>query len=186
MNAQVTEVGLFPAKCFLLNVSEYGQILNECLENREQIKKASKAAERTWHENHFSDYSNTVENKAFEEAIQKALVTLHNSTGLGVGFTEYWTAFYGNGAMHEPHVHNVSVFDKVNYSGVLYLTEGGGTTFFSPHSMSDNASSSTEGRPGDLFIFPASLPHTFHKRGDSIEERVVMSFNLHLYGEIND
>jgi len=185
LSTKAIEVDLFPIKCFELNIPEHEQILQECLKNREQIKEVNAAAGKTWHENHFSDFPNTIKNEAFEGAVKKVLSALHNDTGLSVGLTEYWTAFYGEGAMHEPHVHNVSVFDKINYSGVLYLTEGSGTVFFSPHSMGEN-NFTTKGSPGNLFIFPAAIPHAFHNIRSGGKERVIISFNLHLYGEMND
>lgn len=178
----MVEVDLFPVKCFLLHVPTYEDILEEARSHKEAIRAVSFSSGKTWHENHFTDFSNTVPNKAFESAIKAALTSFHDHTKFSVSITEYWTSFYGSGAMHEPHVHSVSLFDKVNYSGILYLTPSGGTQLFSNHSLSVENTAVTNGNPGDLFLFPASIPHTFAKDTDSEEDRVVIAFNLHVYG----
>lgn len=176
------ELDLFPIKCFLLNMPNHKDVLQEALSCKEQIQKVGKETGKTWHESHFTDFSKTVKNNSFELGLEKVLTDFHKASNLTISVTEYWTAFYGRGAMHEPHVHTVSVFDRVNYSGVLYLTEGGGTTLFSPHSLTTETHTTTRGRPGDISLFPSSIPHTFTKTTDSTTERVVIAFNLHMYG----
>jgi hypothetical protein len=176
------EVDLFPVKCFLLEVSSPQEILNECLEKKESIKDVDFSNNLTWHKNHFTDYSSPVKIFSFENQIKEALTSFHKKTGLTVSLIEYWTAFYGEGAVHEPHVHNISIFDSINYSGVLYLTGQGGTSFFCNHGLSKETTATTDGKPGSAFLFPAALPHTFSKEGEG--ERVVMSFNLNIHGSI--
>ena len=180
----MVEVDLFPVKCFSLQLPDPKAVLEECIRNREKIKEVSGAAKITWHENHFTDFSNTVRNVSFENQLHQALSEMHKNLNLTIGLVDYWTAFYGDGATHEPHIHNQGVFDKPDYSGILYLSENGGTEFFSSNPFSFDTSVTFKGKFGDVFLFPSALPHASRKDSDG-SERIIISFNLCIYGEQN-
>jgi len=173
-------VDFFPIKCFLTKIESYQDILAEAILNKEKIQEVSIAQGRTCSPNHFTDFGGTVKNKSFEENLKKALLPLVEEHKLQVDVIDYWTAFYQEGSLHEPHLHKDHIFDRCNYSGILYLTSIGGTDFFSPHNMSDQSIVTVNGTAGDVFIFPSLLPHTF---AQSVQgDRVIISFNLSITG----
>jgi len=173
-------VELFPVKCFHLKIEDYQEILDETLKNKEKIKEVSVANKITNSPNHFTDFGATVKNLSFERQLKNRLKILSIENQFSIEVLEYWTAFYGEGSQHEPHVHTNGVFDSCNYSGILYLSDVGGTTFFPPHGMTNVQKTQIFGKNGDLFLFPSSLLHTFSQIEP--KERIIISFNLSLKG----
>jgi hypothetical protein len=174
----LSAVDLFPIKCFHLKVENYKEILDEALTNKEKVKEACAQSRVTNSPNHFTDYSNTITNHAFEKQLKERLKIFSLENEFSIEVLEYWTAFYGEGSQHEPHVHTNGVFDSCNYSGILYLSDVGGTTFFPPHGMTNVQKTQIFGKNGDVFLFPSSLLHTFSQIEP--KERVIISFNLSL------
>ena len=173
-------IDLFPVRCLHTRIENPQEVLDEALSYKEEVKKITKEKVDTCSEYHFTDFGAPVKNKSFEKAIEKALMPLTQEENLNVDIIDYWTAFYEKGGLHEPHLHCDNIFDKCNFSGILYLSNIGGTQFFCPHNMTTANTVTVEGRMGEVFIFPSLLPHTFAQAvaGD----RVIISFNLSITG----
>ena len=69
------------------------------------------------------------------------------------------------------------MFAKNNYSGILYLTDHGNTTFFSGNPSSFDNDFSVDPEVGKVVLFPSTLVHSATDNA-SEHERIVVAFNL--------
>jgi len=125
----------------------------------------------------FTDYKNPIQLYEYEKLINE-VANKYSNEGLTLNLLNYWTAVYGNNSIHGAHQHD-SV--GVNFSTVLYLTNGGATTFLSPHNATNQRVYDEESILGKLVIFPSTLWHYVSYSGDL--ERIIISSNIQIYGQ---
>ena len=127
--------------------------------------------------NYYTDYKNPIQLYEYEKLINE-VAKKYSNEGLTLNLLNYWTAVYGNNSTHGAHQHDSM---NVNFSTVLYLTNGGATTFLSPHNATNQRVYDEESILGKLIIFPSTLWHYVSYDGDL--ERIIVSSNIQIYGQ---
>ena len=156
---------------FQFNDEEIKPLLDEVNSKKNLITKTSSS------HNYFTDYKNPIQLYEYEKLINE-VANKYSNEGLTLNLLNYWTAVYGNNSIHGAHQHD-SV--GVNFSTVLYLTNGGATTFLSPHNTTNQRVYDEESILGKLVIFPSTLWHYVSYSGDL--ERIIISSNIQIYGQ---
>ena len=102
--------------------------------------------------------------------------------------TNYWTAFYGKNVLHDTHLHgNFNDTKRVrnNFASVFYLTQNGGTNFYSPNLTSTVPEVLVKSEVGKFIVFPHNLFHNGNNRqamhGQSGQTRIIMSANIEIF-----
>ena len=158
---------------FQFSDEEMKPLVDEVNNKKNLITKTSSS------HNYFTDYKNPTQLCEYEKLINE-VANKYSNEGLTLNLLNYWTAIYGNNSIHGAHQHD-SV--GVNFSTVLYLTNGGATTFLSPHNATNQRVYDEESILGKLVIFPSTLWHYVSYSGDI--ERIIISSNIQIYGQKN-
>jgi hypothetical protein len=167
---------LFPTVIdrILFNNEEISYLLKEILEKKQKIKETSAFYNDDISENYFTDYKNP--NKLYEYEKLMTLVGAHYAAKkLSFTMMKYWTACYGKNSTHRTHTHKSYDF---NFSSILYLTNNGGTNFYTPNYLSNQFEYYENSEVGKLVIFPNSLLHSVMH--DQSDERIIISSNLNI------
>ena len=129
--------------------------------------------------NYFTDFRNPIQLYEYEKLINE-VANKYSDEGLSLNLLNYWTAVYGNNSIHGAHQHDSM---GVNFSTVLYLTNGGATTFLSPHNATNQRVYDEESVIGKLIIFPSTLWH--HASYSENQERIIISSNIQIISHKN-
>jgi len=133
-------------------------------------------------DNYCTDYGNNIRIPSLE-LVMTQLVELFRPLGMEFKLVEYWTARYTKKGFHPLHTHSSFLSDHANLSGVLYLSDLGGTMFYSSSRDSYDNECYSESNTGDLIMFPSSMLHAPPPfSGEGV--RYTISFNASLYGII--
>jgi hypothetical protein len=169
---------VFPTKFFEFNIdrNDAYNVINEILRNREQIKTISSTTQPQSTDVYQTDFCDPIKLETFEQIIQNisSKFAEYNSTFV---LKEYWTAIYKSFGWHNLHNHNYGITDTINYSGILYLSDIGSTTFFSDSPTSFESSVNIQSQTGKIIFFPAKLPHVYEPTLVEANERFVVPFN---------
>ena len=159
---------------FQFNNEEIKPLLDEVHSKKNLITKTRSS------NNYFTDYKNPTKLHEYEKLIKK-IGDKYSDEGYTLNLVSYWTAIYGKDSIHGAHQHDTMA---VNFSTVLYLTNGGATTFLAPHNATNQRVYDEESTIGKLIIFPSTLWHHASYSGDL--ERIIISSNIQIYNQQND
>lgn len=183
----INTIPIFPVYLFSGRFADPQKILSEVYEKKEQIRQVSESSQDQDHETYKTDYTRPVSILSFEQQLQLFLSEFESEHNARAEVQDYWTAIYSGSGYHNPHTHSNSIFDATNYSGVLYLSEGSGTKFFTPNTSSAQTETIYDAKFGDVVLFPTTLLHCYRPQNTlSTNERYIMSFNLILTGAEKD
>ena len=162
-----------------IDTSDAYNIINEILRKRDQIKLISSTSQRQSTEVYQTDYTDPVKLETFESIISKINAQFEKYNAI---FTlrEYWASIYKFEGHHPLHNHSFGLTDYANYSGILYLSSIGNTTFFSTSPTSFESSVDIQSEVGKIVLFPATLPHVYQPTFVESNERFVVAFNGNL------
>ena len=172
----INKKNLFAAtlQIFQFDNEEMRPLIDEVHSKKNLITKTSSL------HNYFTDYKNPTQLYEYEKLINE-VAKKYSNEGLTLNLLNYWTAVYGNNSIHGAHQHDSM---NVNFSTVLYLTNGGATTFLAPHNATNQRVYDEESTIGKLIIFPSTLWHHASYSGDL--ERIIISSNIQIYGQKNE
>lgn len=174
---------LFPTKVWEYQVTDdklLHALLEEIHEKEPLIRKISSTAENQSPNKYATDYTAPVQLENFEK-IMKELIKDIESNGLIAKLSKYWTALYKQGSFHVVHHHHLSLFDDTNMSGILYLTNLGGTLLFANSPTAFETHAELPAAFGKIILFPAQLMHEVAIGNPSEEnQRIVVPFNMNV------
>ena len=179
---QLQNFNLFPTQfyCFNFSKQEIQPLLDEVSLKEKQIKKVSKYFNQMGGINdYYTDFANPVKLQEYE----KLMIMLSNfftNKNKTFNITNYWTAYYKDISYHEPHTHHEMLKNTGNnYSSILYLTNSGGTKFYSSNYASAQPDEFIRSEVGKIIFFPSNLLHS----GDNNQsgERIIISSNIGIY-----
>lgn len=179
---QLQNFNLFPTEIysFKFSLQEIQPLLDEILLKEKKIKEVSKYFNKTGGVNNYhTDYANPVKLHEYE----KLMIMLSNfftNKNKTFNVVNYWTAFYKDTSYHEAHTHQNSLENNLNnYSSVLYLTDNGGTKFFSSNYTSIQKNELVKSEVGRIIFFPSNLLHSGINNQNG--ERIIISSNIGMY-----
>ena len=165
-------------RTFKFSISEMDGLITEILSKKDEIKKIRLLFDSNNQKtNYYTDYKKPT--KLYEyEKIMGILHNLYLNEGKSFNIKQYWTALYGQNCIHTTHNHrNIQdIKEQENFSSVLYLTDHGGTTFYSPNHTSETLVHFEKSEVGKLVFFPSTLLHD----GNNFDpgERIIISSNI--------
>ena len=182
MNFENCAFELFPIKIFKFNIETdlLIRLTSEVLEKKDKIDIISFLNEERSPEIYSTDYQDPIRLESFEDVAEK-LEEYFKSENTHFKLRKYWTAIYNKNATHLMHNHFGGVLDKTNYSGILYLSSIGSTTFYSTNPMSMETTYEENSESGKIVMFPSALPHSVNSSTIDGEIRMVVAFNCELY-----
>jgi len=179
---QLHNFNLFPTQIysFLFSPQEIQPLLDEISLKEKQIKKVSKYFNHMGGVNdYYTDYANPVKLQEYEK-LMMMLGNFFMNKNKTFNIVNYWTAYYGNTSYHDTHTHHIFLNKhSYNYSSVLYLTNGGGTKFFSSNYTSSQQEELVPSKVGKIVFFPSNLLHS--GTNDKSGERIIISSNVEMY-----
>jgi|TARA_R100001480_G_scaffold144090_1_gene141903 hypothetical protein len=184
---------VFPTeiKIFQFNIPEMQPLIDEVLSKKKEIKKISDVFSNHGNVNkdfeYITDFRNPI--KIFEfEKLMMQVVNFFGTQNKIFSITNYWTAFYGKNVLHDTHLHgnfNDTKRLRNNFSSVFYLTENGGTNFYSPNLTSTVSEVLVKSEVGKFVVFPHNLFHNGNNRqemlGQGGQTRIIMSANIEVF-----
>ena len=135
-------------------------------------KKTSSFYTEHHSDNYFTDYKNPTKLHQYEILIN-TVANKYSNEGYSFNLLSYWTAIYGKNSIHNVHQHDTT---DVNFSSILYLTNGGATSFLSSNSTATQREHHETSTVGKLIIFPSSLWHYASYKDES--ERIIISYQI--------
>ena len=187
---------IFPTeiKVFRFNIPQIQPIIDEVLSKKDQIKQRSDIYSNhggVGESEYITDYKNPVKLHEFEK-LMMIVGSYFAPQNNFFHVNYYWTAFYGKNVLHDTHMHG-NFNDKKrlthNFSSVLYLTENGGTTFYSPNLTSNVDDYLIKSEVGKFIMFPHNLFHNGNNRaemhGGENQNRFIISANIELFENEN-
>jgi len=176
---------LFPVKFFEIRLDKVDafNVLNEILKKEDEIRLISSTRQNQSADEYATDYSFDQDQKVVElESINSVfdkIKTAFEENNSIIDIYQYWTAIYTKTAHHLTHDHADNMLDRLNYSGILYLTDLGSTTFYSTNPSSFENKISLDSEVGKIIIFPSKIPHSAQPTMDE-SKRVVVAFNCEI------
>tara|TARA_R100001510_G_scaffold41152_1_gene37512 strand:- start:119 stop:667 length:549 start_codon:yes stop_codon:yes gene_type:complete len=179
---QLNKFDIFPTEIisFEFNNEEIQPLIEEINKNKKKIKQTS-----YFYNNpggvgkYYTDYKNPTKLHEYEKLMMMiGNYFINNKKTFNVQY--YWSAIYFENSIHETHNHVNFVKEKTpNYSTVLYLSNIGGTRFFSPNNTSLIDEVTVSSRVGKIIFFPSNLLHSGinNEKG----ERIIISSNVGIY-----
>ena len=161
---------------FEFNNQEMQPLLEEVDSKQNIIKKTSSFYTEHHSDNYFTDYKNPTKLHQYEILINM-VANKYSNEGYSFNLFGYWTAIYGKNSIHNVHQHDTT---DVNFSSILYLTNGGATSFLSSNSTATQREHHETSTVGKLIIFPSSLWHYASYKDES--ERIIISSNMKIIG----
>jgi len=176
----INALEVFPVRFFETAFPNATDVLQEVALKRKEIKVVSAAHRAENNHDYITDFEKPVKIDAFEQGFSLLQESM-NSQGLKAELMHYWTALYKRNGSHGVHEHRSDILDRTNYSGVLHLSNLGGTTFFAPAEPCFNKELLVQSKFGNVTMFPASLLHAYAP-GNAMNsaERIIMSFNVRI------
>ena len=176
---------LFPIKFFEIRLDQVDafNVLNEILRKEDEIRLISSTRQNQSADEYNTDYPYDKDSKVVElESMGLVIDKIKNEfeeNNSTINISNYWTAIYTKTAYHSTHDHASNILDKINYSGILYLTDIGSTTFYSTNPSSFENKFSSKSQVGKILIFPSAIPHSVEPTFDD-SKRVVVAFNCEI------
>ena len=179
---QVEDFNLFSTEIcsFKFSPQAIQPLLDEVSLKEKQIKEVSKYFNKMGGVNNYhTDYANPVKLQEYEK-LMMMLGNFFMNKNKTFNILSYWTAFYKDTSYHEAHTHTDPLENNLNnYSSVLYLTNSGGTNFFSSNYTSARKNELIKSEVGKIIFFPSSLLHS--GINDQSGERIIISSNIGMY-----
>jgi len=176
---------LFPIKFFEIRLDQVDafNVLNEILRKEDEIRLISSTRQNQSADEYATDYpynkdSVIVELESISSVFNKVKTTFEENNSI-IDIDQYWTAIYTKTAHHSTHNHSSNILDKINYSGILYLTDIGHTTFYSTNPSSFENKFDSKSEVGKILIFPSTIPHSVEPTMDE-SKRVIVAFNCEI------
>ena len=176
---------LFPIKFFEIRLDQVDafNVLNEILRKEDEIRTISYARQDQPNDEYCTDYPYSkddiiIELESMNLVFDKIKKKFEENNSI-ITIDRYWTAIYTKTAHHQTHDHSNNILDKVNYSGILYLTDMGSTTFYSTNPSSFENIFRSRSEVGKILIFPSTIPHSVQPILDE-SKRVVVAFNCEI------
>lgn len=184
---QLNKFDIFPTEIisFQFNIEEIQPLIDEISKNKKKIKQTS-----DFHKSvggvgkYYTDHANPT--KLYEyEKIMMMISNYFINNNKTFNVVNYWSAIYFENSIHETHNHVNFIAEKGhNYSSVLYLSNIGGTKFFSSNNTSSAIDVTIPSKVGKIIFFPANLFHSGinNEKG----ERIIISSNIGIYDARNN
>lgn len=174
----MNSIDLFATKFFefFIDRVDVYNIINDILRNKEQIKIISSTTQQQSDEVYKTDYFDPIKIDSFDFAIEKVNKEFRKFN-MNYQIHNYWTAIYNDSGFHGMHNHLETSVDQHNYSGILYLSAIGHTTFFSNAPSSFHKKATINSDIGKVIFFPSDLPHCYEPVNSSNNERYIIAFN---------
>ena len=169
----------FPLRMFTYKVKSQEaltQLVNEINFKRPHMETVSAEHEDQNTDIYVTDFQNPVELDNLEYIIHEMNQELAEHS-MQYEKSVHWTALYKKGSHHRPHSHLLYTIDCDNYCGILYLTNEGGTNFYSPTPQSWESKFSLESSYGTIILFPSKLVHDVSITLMNETERCIVAFN---------
>ena len=175
----INRVELFPSTFLNLQVDPNAcrNILSEIEQQKDSMKIISNAIQQQSTSDYITDYGSPTKLEWFEKIWNQAVVEEFKEMGIKVSLVCYWTAIYNHNAIHLKHTHRSGYLDPTNYSGILYLSNIGKTTFYSPNHTSTISEHDYESSFANMVLFPSTIIHEVKPHANDGNERYVVSFN---------
>ena len=176
---------LFPIRFFEIKLDKVDafNVLNEILRKEEDIRLISSTRQDQSADEYATDYQYNKDDKFVElESMSLVFNKIKDTFGENdstINIDTYWTAIYTKTAHHSTHNHANNILGKINYSGILYLTDMGHTTFYSTNPSSFENKFISKSEVGKILIFPSTIPHSVEPIIDE-SKRVVVAFNCEI------
>lgn len=177
---------IFPTKMFeyRLDPADSFNLLNEVMRKEDTLKIISSIRQTQSTEEYMTDYPNTKEKPGVKlENLEHIFTILENKFGeynTSFNVTSYWIAVYLKSGFHGLHNHNTTITEHENYSGIIYLTDIGCTTFYSTSPSSFDKMYTSNSEMGKIIIFPSTLPHAVEPTYHEENKRYVIAFNCEM------
>ena len=177
---------LFPTRFFHFKIDQVDafNLLNEIKRKEEDIRLISSVREHQSLDEYATDYPQQRGDCVVElEHLNKIFCNIkdqfdkNNST---IDIKLYWTAIYLKNGYHQLHNHKDNILDNCNYSGIIYLSDLGGTTFYSVSPTSFESRFFLKSEMGKIIIFPSLLPHAVEPTHNEENKRYVVAFNCEI------
>ena len=184
---------VFPTeiKTFQFGIPEVQPLIDEVLSKKKEIKKRSDVFSNHGNLGKDSEYITDFRNPIRIFEFEKLMMQVGNFFGSQnkiFSITNYWTAFYGKNVLHDTHLHgNFNDTKRVrnNFASVFYLTQNGGTNFYSHNLKSTVPEVLVKSEVGKFIVFPHNLFHNGNNRqamhGQSGQTRIIMSANIEIF-----
>tara|TARA_R100001163_G_C5059416_1_gene196115 strand:- start:1636 stop:2190 length:555 start_codon:yes stop_codon:yes gene_type:complete len=180
---QLDKFNIFPTEIisFQFSTEEIQPLINEISKNKKKIKQTSSFYNDVGGVGkYYTDYANPIKLHEYEKLmIMVGNYFINNNKTFNI--ENYWSAFYLENSIHETHNHVNFIKEKThNYSTVLYLSNTGGTKFFSSNNTSLIDDITIQSQVGKIIFFPSNLLHSGinNEKG----ERIIISSNVGIYG----
>ena len=179
---QLQNFNLFPTEIYSFKFSpqEIQPLLDEVSLKEKKIKEVSKYFnEMGGVNNYYTDYGNPVKLQEYEK-LMMILGNFFMNKNKTFNIVNYWTAYYKDTSYHETHTHHDMLKNNLNnYSSVLYLTNGGGTKFYSSNYTSSQLNELIKSEVGKIIFFPSNLLHSGINNQSG--KRIIISSNIGIY-----
>ena len=180
------EVDMFPSRFFIIEDvvkhEELMKVLNTIKKDTENLAKVASGPQGPTYKTNFIQAEVHGELfKPFIEELNKYLV----KDNISVQLTgPPWYAEYGEYDFHGPHVHSgpeVSSNNTFKYSGLICLSNFGGTGFVNPNSSYfDREATIISSKYNRVILFPRNIYHYVIPHGFRDQTRAIFSFNCEL------
>jgi len=176
----IEALDIFPTTIMQLSIDPQAciNLLEEIKSKKDMMRIVSSATQEQKTENYITDYVSPVKLEWFEKIWDQGVTKEFRENGKEISLDTYWSAIYSADGIHRKHTHSVGYLDpSANYSGILYLSNFGHTSFFSPNHTAlvtqyDHASIFSK-----MIFFPSTLLHEVKARAQDGNQRYVVSFN---------
>jgi len=172
----IEQLEVFPSTFYKLIIDPDAcvNLLSEIESKENRMRIISNATETKNVNEYITDYQHPVKLEWFEKIFNQAVVTQFDKITL----VRYWTAIYNANGVHEKHNHRSSYYSNINYSGILYLSNLGGTHFFTPNPTSLVQVIPYESKFGTMVLFPSSIIHEVFPHDNDSNKRYIVAFNM--------
>lgn len=176
----INQVELFPTTFFNLQIDPNAcrNLLSEIEQQKDSMKIISNATQNQSTRDYITDYSSPTKLEWFEKIWNQAVVEDFEQMGMKISLVYYWCAIYSHNAVHSKHTHRSGYLDSTNYSGILYLSNIGNTTFYSPNHTSKISEQNYESSFANMILFPSTVIHEVKPHQNDGNQRYVVSFNV--------
>ena len=176
----IKALDIFPTTIMQLSIDP--QACNNLLEEIESKKHTMRLVSNTTQEqkpeNTITDYVSPVKLQWFEKRWDQAVTKEFKDAEKKISLVTYWSAIYSANAIHYKHNHSLGYLDSsANYSGILYLSNFGHTSFFSPNHTALVTQFDYLSEFSKMILFPSTLLHEVKSHAQDGNQRYVVSFN---------
>jgi hypothetical protein len=176
----IEAINVFPTTIMQLRIDPQAciNLLEEIDSKKNTMKIISNTTQQQKIENYITDYERPLKLEWFEKIWNQAVTKEFRENGKEISLVTYWSAIYGADATHQKHTHSLGYLDSgANYSGILYLTSLGHTSFFSPNHTALESQYEHISAFSKMIFFPSTLLHEVKAHSQNDTQRYVVSFN---------